>query len=55
MRFWRDNWCGDEPLRETFSSLFAHSMTKEAWVVDVWNLEGEGGGWTSFFSRAFND
>ena len=28
---------------------------RKAWVTDVWNPEGEGGGWTPLFSRAFND
>ncbi|RVW16788.1 CBL-interacting protein kinase 24 [Vitis vinifera] len=28
---------------------------KEAWVSDVWNLDGDGGGWTPLFSRVFND
>ncbi|RVW48132.1 mRNA-decapping enzyme-like protein [Vitis vinifera] len=27
----------------------------EAWVSDVWNLDGDGGGWTLLFSRVFND
>ena len=55
VRFWRDKWCGDEPLCDSFPSLFAFSLSKEAWVVEVWNLEGEGGGWTPWFSRPFND
>lgn len=40
---------------ESFSSLFALFLSKEAWMADVWNPEGEGGGWTPQFSRAFND
>ena len=28
---------------------------RKAWVTDVWNPKGEGGGWTPLFSRAFND
>ena len=36
-------------------SLFTISMYKEAWVVDVWNPDGDGGGWAPLFSRAFND
>ena len=24
-------------------------------MSDVWNPDGDGGGWTPFFSRAFND
>ncbi|RVX05910.1 hypothetical protein CK203_023878 [Vitis vinifera] len=30
-------------------------QSKEAWVADVWSLNGDGGGWTPLFSRAFND
>ena len=55
VRFRMDKWYGDEPLCESFLSLFTLSSSKEAWVVDVWNLEGDGGGWTPLFSRAFND
>ena len=29
-RFWRDRWCGDSPLCESFPSLFALSTEKEA-------------------------
>ena len=50
-----DKWCGDEPLCESFPSLFTISSSKEAWVADVWNLDGDGDGWTPLFSRAFND
>ena len=35
VRFWRDKWCRDETLCESFSSLFAISLSKEAWVADV--------------------
>ena len=55
VRFWMDKWCGDEPLSESFPSLFTLFMSKEAWAADVWNPEGEGGSWTPLFSRAFND
>ena len=55
VRFWMDKWCGDESLCESFSSLFSIYLSKEAWVLDVWNPDSDGGSWTSFFSRAFND
>ncbi|RVW21407.1 hypothetical protein CK203_106934 [Vitis vinifera] len=55
VRLWMDKWCGDEPLCESFPSLFTISSSKEAWVADVWNLDGDGDGWTPLFSRAFND
>ena len=50
-----DKWCGDEPLCESFPSLFTLSSSKKAWVADVWNPEGDGGGWTPLFSGVFND
>ena len=43
VRFWRDRWCGDSPLCESFPSLFALSTEKEAWVADVWDPLAEGG------------
>ncbi|KAJ9678729.1 hypothetical protein PVL29_020805 [Vitis rotundifolia] len=41
--FWRDRWCGDSPLCETFPSLFALAVEKEAWVAEVWDPLAEGG------------
>ena len=32
VRFWKDKWCRDEPLYESFPSLFAISLAKDAWV-----------------------
>ena len=29
VRFWKDKWCGDEPLCESFPSLFAISLAKD--------------------------
>ena len=57
VRFWRDRWCGDSPLCESFPSLFALSAEKEAWVADVWDplAKGGRGGWNPCFSRALND
>ena len=55
VRFWMDKWCGDEPLCESFPSLFTISSSKEAWVTDVWSPIGDASGWTPLFSRAFND
>ena len=55
VRFWMDKWCGEEPLCESFPSLFSISLSKNAWVSDVWNPVGDGDGWTPLFARAFND
>ena len=54
--FWKDKWCGINPLCEAFLSLFAIATTKEAWVNEVWKAEGERrGSWTPSFNRPFND
>ena len=55
VRFYINKWCGYESFCESFSSLFTLSSSKEAWVANVWNLEGGRGGWTPLFSKAFND
>ena len=31
------------------------SMSKNAWVSEVWNPIGDGVGWIPLFARAFND
>ena len=43
------------PFCESFLSLLAISLAKDAWVSDVWNPDGVGDGWTPLFSRALND
>ncbi|RVW89785.1 putative ribonuclease H protein [Vitis vinifera] len=55
MRFWKDKWCGDEPLYESFPSLFAISQAKDAWVSEVWNPDGVGDGWTPLVQRENED
>ena len=35
IKFWKDKWCGDEPLNVSFPSLFSLISSKEAWVVDL--------------------
>ncbi|RVX21268.1 putative ribonuclease H protein [Vitis vinifera] len=55
VKFWKDKWCGDGPLCESFPSLFSMSMSKNAWVSEVWNPVDDGIGWTPLFARAFND
>ena len=42
--FWKNKWCGDMPLYESFPSLFAISLVKEDWVSNVWNPDGVGDG-----------
>ena len=55
VKFWKDIWCGDEPLCVSFPSLFALAVFKDAWVKDVWRCNEGGGSWSPLFSRPFND
>ncbi|RVW99586.1 hypothetical protein CK203_021359 [Vitis vinifera] len=41
VKFWKDRWYNEEPLCETFPSLFALSDSKEAWVAYLWEQRGE--------------
>ena len=55
VKFWEDRWCGEEPLKVAFPTLFAIATSKEAWVAEVWDGSLEAGGWAPCFSSAFND
>ena len=55
MSFWRDKWCGDLPLCDSFPSLFALPVSKEVWVKGVWNVSEGEGSWSPQFTRHFND
>ncbi|RVX21330.1 hypothetical protein CK203_002101 [Vitis vinifera] len=52
---WKDIWCGNNSICETYPSLFALAVSKDAWVADYWDSLGEVGGWIPRFSRPFND
>ena len=41
--FWHDPWCGPTPLKELFPSMYACSVSKEAWVSDLVVSTIEGG------------
>ena len=43
LRFWKDVWCGEEPLCDSFPSMYALAANKEE------------GGWIPRFIRSFND
>ena len=48
-------WCDDIPLKDSFPSLFTLGASKEAWVEDVWEVEGGMVTWNPCFSRNFHD
>ena len=43
VRFWKDMWCGEEPLAMTSPELFSIATNKEAWVDQMWKQVGEVG------------
>ena len=55
MRFWKDTWCGTEPLSETFHNIYTFSTTKDAYLEDIWDWSKEEGRWNPTFLRSFND
>ena len=55
VRFWKDRWCGEDPLAVAFPELFSISIDREAWVNQMWEQVGEGGYWNLVFIRQIND
>ena len=53
--FWKDKWCRNVALCDSFPSLYALATSKEAWLVELWDSTGEEGGWSLRFSSLFND
>lgn len=51
MKFWKDRWCKDLSLRDSFLDLYSIASSKDTWVVYVW----DGGSWGSSVIRQFND
>ena len=44
IRFWKDTWCGTEPLSETFHNICLMVDTKDAYLTDIWEWSTEKGG-----------
>ena len=44
-----------EAFRDSFPSLFAMAVNKEALISDLWDSSREEGGWIPCFARPFND
>ena len=55
VKFWKDNWCENFALCNSFPSLYAFTTYKEAWLMELWDSSGEEGVWSPRFSRSFND
>ena len=55
MKFWKDRWCGASPFCDSFPTLFALTVSNDAWVKDVWSFTKGWKRWSPHFSRPFND
>ncbi|RVW23454.1 putative ribonuclease H protein [Vitis vinifera] len=55
VKFWKDNWCRNSTLCNSFPSLYAFASYKEAWIEEMWDHSGGEGVWSPRFSRPFND
>lgn len=48
-------WCREDPLSESFPSLYALTVNKDAWEADFWEYFELEGGWVPCFSKAFGN
>ena len=55
MKFWKDAYCGESPLCDSFPSSYTIAEDKEAWVNEYWSNLREGEEWSSLFIKPFND
>ena len=53
--FWKDTWCGEVALCNSFLTLFNMAALKDAKVADVWDISMVEGVWSVVFLRSFND
>ncbi|WMV38316.1 hypothetical protein MTR67_031701 [Solanum verrucosum] len=51
MAFWKDIWCGQWPLMQTFPELYNLSQAQDATVAELWT----GPGWNLHLRRNLND
>ncbi|RVW46009.1 LINE-1 reverse transcriptase-like [Vitis vinifera] len=55
IKFWLDQWCGDERLSHAFPLLYEMAVNKNATVNEMWDHSSGPGGWNLRFHRDFND
>ena len=55
IRFRLDLWCGTNPLRYSFPTLFDLAINKFETVADVWDQSVGNGSWNLNLTRDFND
>ncbi|RVW26033.1 putative ribonuclease H protein [Vitis vinifera] len=55
IKFWSDQWCGNERLSHAFPQLYEMAVNKNATVNEMWDHSSGPGGWNLRFHRDFND
>ena len=55
IKFWSDQWCGNERLSHAFPQLYEMAVNKNATVNEMWDHSNGPGGWNLRFHRDFND
>jgi hypothetical protein len=53
--FWHDTWCGNQPLKHAFPSLYRIARYKEAWVKDNFTWRNGVVEWNVIFCHAIQD
>ncbi|RVW35151.1 BTB/POZ and MATH domain-containing protein 4 [Vitis vinifera] len=55
VKFWSDQWCGNERLSHSFPQLYEMAVNRNATVNEMWDHSSGQGGWNLRFHRDFND
>jgi exonuclease III len=53
--FWHDTWCGNQPLKHAYPSLYRIARYKEAWVNDNFGWRNGVVEWNVIFIRSIQD
>ena len=35
VKFWKDEWCGESSLEESYPGLFSIILDRDSWIVDM--------------------
>ncbi|RVX23652.1 Transposon TX1 uncharacterized 149 kDa protein [Vitis vinifera] len=55
IKFWKDRWCTDIPLSQSFNQLFVLAVHRDATIEEMWDQDSGQGDWKLVFVRDFND